>query len=115
MRPIPLPLRRQLDTEPRMHRCVIAPLQRIYGRCSGRIQWHHAWIYAGTQINEEWAIVGACEGHHEEVKKDRAIKQAFETASLLIATDEDLAKYPKKDWEQIKRMLGLKRKNHGKQ
>ena len=97
-----------------MHRCVIAPLQRIYGRCSGRIQWHHPWIYAGKQINEPWAIVGACEGHHDEVTKDRAIKQAFETDSLMRATDEDLAKYPRKDWEQIKRTLGITRRKNGR-
>ena len=97
-----------------MHRCVIEPLQRIYGRCSGRIEWHHPWIYGGSQINEAWAIVGGCTYHHDEVNKDKAIKQAFETASLLLATEKDLGKYPRKDWGQIKRTLGLIRSIHGK-
>ena len=112
MRPIPLPLRRQLEATPRMHRCMLAGYERLYGRCDqGRPEWHHVFIYAGSQINEAWAIMSACHTHHEEVKKDRAIKQAFETASLLIATDEDLAKYPKKDWDQLKIMLGIKKRN----
>ena len=115
MRPILPKLRSQLDALPRMHKCELAPMQRLYGRCSGRIQWHHVWIYAGRQINELWAIVGACEGHHEEVKKDAAIRQYFESASLSYATDADLAEYPKKDWLGIKRMLGLIRKKHGTQ
>ena len=72
-----------------------------YGLCSGKIQWHHVWIYAGRQINEPWAIVGACESHHEEVGRGGIVLEAFQKVSLSRATDEDLRKYPKKDWKQI--------------
>lgn len=110
MRKIPEPLKRKLEAMLRMKRCTLAPVQDLYGQCSGRLwnpEWHHVWDYAGTQINEAWAILAGCTYHHDMVKKDRAVKAAFEAASLKLATDEDLAKYPRKNWAQIKRSLGL--------
>lgn len=90
-----------------MKRCTLATVQDMYGECSGRVEWHHVWIYAGNQIQEPWAILAGCHHHHEQVKKDRAIKAAFEAASLSLATPEDLARYPRKDWAQIRKSLGL--------
>lgn len=112
MRPIPPSLRSLLGRQSRMKRCLIAQngLEHLYGRCSGRIanpEWHHVWTYGGSQINEPWAIFPACTGHHDMVKTDRAVKSVFEAASLLLATVEDLAKYPRKQWDQIKKSLGL--------
>ncbi len=108
-------MRVELEALPRMKRCTLAPVQDLYGACSGRLthpEWHHVWTYAGQQINEPWAIVGACSRHHEMVKADRAVKMAFEAASLLLATEEDLARYPRKDWDQIKKSLGIYGKRH---
>lgn len=75
--------------------------------CWGGIQWHHVWIYAGRQINEPWAILGGCEGHHKRVDGDMAVRDAFRKKSLQRATLEDLSKYPRFDWEREKRRLGL--------
>ncbi len=108
-------MRAELEQQSRMKRCTLAPVQDLYGACSGRLanpEWHHVFTYAGQQINEPWAIVGACSRHHEMVKTDRAVKMAFEAASLMLATDEDLARYPRKDWNQIKKSLGLYGKRH---
>lgn len=105
-------MRAELENMPRMKRCALAPVQGIYGLCSGRIrnpEWHHVFQYAGKQISETWAIVAGCTYHHGMVTKDRAIKMAFEAASLMEATEEDLAKYPRKDWAQIKKTLGIKK------
>lgn len=95
-----------------MRQCTLSGLSRLYGACSApqrKLEWHHVWIYAGRQIDEPWAILAACKGHHDMVNKDRAIKQAFEHASLLLATEEDLARYPRKNWDQIKKVLGILR------
>lgn len=92
-----------------MKQCAIWHLQGVYGACEGRVEWHHVWTYAGRQIDEEWAIVGACAHHHKLVESQPAVKAAFETASLLLATDEDFAKYPRRDWKQVRRALGLRR------
>ena len=72
-----------------------------FGNCQGRIEWHHVWIYAGRQINEPWAILGACHGHHGLVQSDMAVREAFERRSLEIVIPEELEKYPKKDWGSI--------------
>ena len=34
------------------------------GNCAGRITKEHAIIYAGKQLQEEWAILDICEYHH---------------------------------------------------
>ena len=89
-------MRKELESLPRMKTCAL--LGKKYGQCSGRIQWHHVFLYAGTQINELWAILGVCENHHEQVKTNKKVRNALELISLGLATEQDLAKYPKKDW-----------------
>lgn len=109
MRPIPPKMRAEIEKDPRMKRCTLSGADQFYGRCdTGRPEWHHVWIYAGRQINEPWAIMPACHAHHAMVTQDKAIRMAFEAGSLLIATEAQLAEYPRKDWVQIKRTLGLK-------
>lgn len=103
MRGIPAKLRKLLENMPRMKICEAR--YRDQGACVGRIQWHHVWEYAGRQINEHWAILGACEYHHFRVKTSRHVKELFERRSLEIATKIELAKYPKKCWNQIKAYL----------
>lgn len=106
MRAISLKMRQELEKLERMQRCAVKRL--CYGEtCVGRIEWHHVWIYAGRQINELWAIVGACKKHHDQVDSDPTIKNAFKIDSLLNATEKDLAKYPKADWEQRLRRLAI--------
>lgn len=102
MRPIPTNLRSDMADDKFYKYCCLAGI----GYCAGRVQWHHVWIYAGQQINEKWAIVPGCEHHHDQVQKEPSIKEAFERVSLSRATPDDLAKYPKKDWAQIKLALG---------
>ena len=34
------------------------------GNCQGRVTVEHAIIYAGKQLQEEWAILWICEFHH---------------------------------------------------
>lgn len=105
MRVISPKVRKQLADDPRMRFCAIRRLAVPFGACDGRIEWHHVWDYASRQIDEVWAIVGACHFHHEKVNKDSRIKSAFQRVSLALATDEDLAKYAKKNWSQIKLYL----------
>lgn len=35
------------------------------GNCAGRVTKEHAIIYAGKQLQEEWAILDICAYHHE--------------------------------------------------
>lgn len=102
MRPIPLKMREKLDRDPLMHFCAVAHL----GGCSQGVQWHHVWEYgADGQINEAWAILAACPTHHGMVDGSRIVREEFHRISLRMATEEDLAKYPRKDWEQLRGYL----------
>ena len=107
MTPIPPAVRGVLAGLRRMKRCALAPLQGLYEPCEGRVEWHHAFLYAGKRIQEVWAIVGACHHHHDMVKSQRAVQMAFETASIKLASEADLAEYPRKNWKQIKKSLGI--------
>ena len=107
MRPIPPAMREKLAQEPRMKVCALSGLGRAYGGCSGGIEWDHVWIYAGKQINELWAIIGVCKGHHKAKDGNRVVKDAICIASLKLAKPADLAKYPRKNWDQIKKSLCL--------
>lgn len=110
MRIIPPRMRQDLEKLPRMRRCALWPVQDLYGACSGRTrnpEWHHVWTYGGQQINEPWAILAGCTTHHDMVKQQRAVKDAFESASLMLATEEDLEKYPRKNWSQEMKRLGI--------
>lgn len=73
--------------------------------CSGRITWEHCWTYKNRQIQEKWAIVPLCWAHHLGAYFDKWVGQLV---SLRRATPEDLAKYPKKDWAQIRDYLEKK-------
>lgn len=107
MTPIPPAVRAALAALPRMKRCTLAPLQGTYEDCSGKVEWHHVWIYGGHQIQRVWAIVAACHHHHDMVGKQQAVRMAFEAASLKLATEYDLEEFPRKNWKQIKKTLGV--------
>ncbi len=94
MRPIPPKLKQEMSDDPYYKHCA-----RANSACSGRITWEHAYIYAGKQINEKWAIIPLCVYHHLGEGLDKHENQRI---ALSRATDEDLAKYPKKDWEKEK-------------
>lgn len=78
-----------------------------FGGCEGRIEFDHSWIYAAKQINEVWAIIGLCQYHHYAKDGNKELKNAVLRVSLKLATAEDLAKYPRKDWAQLRRSVGL--------
>lgn len=95
MRPIPKKLREELSEDPYMSKC-------IYDGCPGTPEFEHVWVYQGRQINERWAILPVCYEHHRGKLLD---KRYNEFKSLQRATEEELSRYPKKDWKQIKKYL----------
>jgi len=97
MHKIPDKLRAQMHDDPYMHVCARADFE-----CEGRVTWEHAFIHAGKQIQERWAIIPLCVYHHLGPGLNKEINQMI---ALSHATDEELAKYPKTDWEQMKKYL----------
>lgn len=103
---IPEELREEMSCDPYYETCA----RKGEHNCAGRITWEHAWIYAGKQIQEKWAIIPLCEFHHDILNyQDRGNlnKAENQRISLLRATPEDLKKYPKKDWAFEKQWLNL--------
>lgn len=102
MRPIPLSIRGKINADPYYKKCA-----RQGGDCEGRITMEHAFIYAGKQINELWAIIPLCVFHHLGRGLDKEENQRI---ALARATPEDLDKYSRKDWEQLQKYLEDKKK-----
>jgi hypothetical protein len=73
--------------------------------CRGRSTMEHAWCYAGKQIPDKWAIIRLCEWSHLGPGLNKQINQWI---SLRHATEADLKKYPKENWEQIRKYLNQK-------
>jgi len=104
MRPIPSKLRQQLANDPRMKTC--ARSQEM--GCRGSLTWEHSIIIAGRQLNEPWAILSLCEYHHSvnqyqdrgDLKKEYNRYLAYKQATI-----QDLAKYPKANFQQEKDYL----------
>lgn len=99
MRKIPPALREEMSNDPFYKKCCLGG--------DGKIEWHHNLIYAGRQVNEKWCILPLSEGLHR-IADRKDIKEQLDTIMINRATPEDLAKYPKVNWEQKKKWLGIK-------
>ncbi len=73
--------------------------------CAGRVEWEHSTIYAGRQLNEKWAIIPCCTYHHRGNGLDKDYNRL---RALLRASHDDLAKYPRANFEQQKTYLTKK-------
>lgn len=88
MRKIPPDLRSKMAADPFMKRCCIT------GSTWGKIDWHHNLIYAGRQVNEDWAILPLLRSVHDRIS-DPEIKDKCDWVMLNRATDEQLEPYCK--------------------
>jgi hypothetical protein len=100
MTPLPLPLRHKLSNDPYYKICA-----RKNEDCDGRITWEHAFIYAGRQVQERFALIPLCWHHHLGEGLNKEINHWI---SINRASEDDFAKYPKKDWGQLKKYLNGK-------
>lgn len=94
MNKIPTKLREQLSEDPEYKVCA----RHKDGDCDGRITWEHAMIYAGSQVQERWAIIPLCEYHHAVNKHldGRGLdKRKNIWIALNRATDDDLIRFSK--------------------
>lgn len=81
------------------------------GNCSQCVTMEHTLIYAGSQIDEHWAIIPLCEYHHGVGNyQDRGDLQKEKNVWIALnrATDEELLKYPKRDFLKEKSNLNKK-------
>lgn len=77
-------------------------------QCQGRITFEHVWIYAGKQIQEEWAIIPLCEfSHSVGLYQDSGIldKEKNQFISIRRTREEDFRRYKNFNWRQYKQYL----------
>ena len=107
--PIPEEHRKLIDQDSWFERCC---------RCSKPgVQIHHVFIYGKNQIAEMFNYVPACPKCHEKATPHnnnykQEARDYFEWVVLQRAEIEDLAKYPKKDWQNHIRYLLIQADKH---
>jgi len=112
MKPMPPKLRKELSKDSYYKKCCLT-------KSNENIEWHHAWIYAGKQINEKWAIMPVCKEKHSAYKDSDSIhnclitRQIVKYLSLLrINLDYLCKKFPRIDWKQeFKYLESIYKKN----
>ena len=62
--PIPKQMRETLGADLFMKKCIVA------NNCEGRVEYDHAFTYAGRRVNELWAILPLCTKHNHGVTKE---------------------------------------------
>lgn len=89
-----------IKTDPYYKRCL-----KNNQDCYGRLTIEHALIYSGRQIDEIWALLPLCWYHHLGPGLDKNFNR---WVALCRATDEDLGKYSKANFQQLKKSLIIK-------
>lgn len=103
MRKIPEKMKKEIAEDEFMERCCITG--------SYSVSWEHCFTYGKSQINEPWAIVPLRRDLNTS-HPPKEVKELCKLIALERATSEELAKYPKKDWNQIYSYLSNKYKYH---
>lgn len=85
------------------------------GNCAGRLTKEHAIIFAGKQLQEDWAILDICEFHHGVCNyqdKGNLNKEKHIWLALNRATDQELLSISKAiNYLELRERLNAKYKN----
>ena len=104
MRQIPLKLRKEMAADPEYRICIRKKLFNDHDckpdPVTGKlIEWEHAFIYAGKQINEKWAIIPICWWAHRGPGLNKEMNQYI---AISRANSIDFDKYPRFDFQRRK-------------
>lgn len=109
MTKIPQKVRKEIDADPRYKVCA------LYGQethiCGGRITMEHAFIYAGQQVQQKWAIVPVCaRGQEVDHYQDAHTmnKELNQWVALNQATVEELSHFKRVSYLMIRHQLNKK-------
>lgn len=91
MNHIPKSLNDDLNTDRFYKKCCLAS----DGMCEGRVERHHALIFAGKQLQKKFCILPACREYHHRFANRKDIKERFDHVLLNRATDQELAEISK--------------------
>ncbi len=111
MRPISPKVRARLEVDPMMYICIWnnSNCRNEDGSRPVRVEWEHAFMYAGRQMDEWWAIIGCCWHHH---RGGGMVKRFNQWKALERVNDDKLQaiqkKYPRVDWQALRNRLKQK-------
>jgi hypothetical protein len=80
-----------MDANPLYHMCIF---HRMAHGPGVKIEWHHNLIFAGSQVNEEWAILPICVAVHDKAR-EKHMKERLDWIMLNRAPEERLRYYSK--------------------
>lgn len=87
--PIPPKLRKEMDADPYYQRCAITGTKRS---AYAKVEWHHAFKFAGKRVNEKWCIIPLLKRIHDKADT-REVKDFVDFLILNRADDETLIRY----------------------
>jgi hypothetical protein len=90
MNHIPKKLNDDMNTDPFYRTCCL----KRFGGCGGRVERHHALIFAGRQVQEKFCILPACHEHHE-IARRKDIKEKFDWVLLNRANEQEIQRISK--------------------
>lgn len=90
---IPLKMREQMNDNPFYKNCCYAYFTGDCN-CSGKIEFHHNLKWAGTRVNEIFAILPVCQYHHR-LADTTEVRMVLDWIMLNRATDNELQVYSK--------------------
>lgn len=109
MSPIPTKIRKELSEDPKMKICIWnnSDCRDEFFNFPSKVEWEHAFLYAGKQIQEIWSIIGVCWFHHRGPGLDKGFNQykALSKIKTIGQLTEIYAKYPKVDWYAMRNRL----------
>ena len=102
MRPIPATLKSDMEADPFYSRCCITGQYKT----SVKIEWHHALIFAGRQVNEKWCILPLAKEVHNNIVR---YKEKCDWIMLNRVDEKELLRYCKAvDYIRLKKELNKK-------
>jgi len=112
MRPLSQSIKKFINDNDYYRQCCICGAYNV--------EQNHTWIYQGRQINEWWAIMPLCVGHHRDYlksfHKDSIMRDYIMYLSLkrLYPTNDFIKacqKYNRFDWHSAYKLLGKQFEN----
>lgn len=80
-----------MAADPFYEKCCISGVRKAPGV---KIEWHHAFQFAGKRVNEKWCIVPVTEIVHDKARTSE-MKERIDWVILNRADDETLKRYSK--------------------
>lgn len=89
---IPKEIREKLAADPFMKICIVK-----CNDCEGRIEWNHAFTYAGKRQNVIWGLLPMCSEHHKRESSFREIQRDLMKSRIFYFNLENEVQinYPK--------------------